>query len=179
MTRFLCRFDRWVDRLTDAACNSLLLATTLVVLYSVLMRYVFSNPPFWSDVVSTFGNVGMILLGLSISVRHRELIAMQALYEKISPRLALFLDATWNLVILVFAAHFTWHGLMAARKIPGFYWELGMMPQSYPMMVVPVAGLLLIIACVGVVAKDIVRLCNPSRVAESEGGLTPHDNQNE
>lgn len=158
MAAILRRIDHFLDRVTDTVCNLLLLGTTLVVLYSVVMRYVFANPPFWSDIVSTFGNVGMILLGLSISVRHRELIAMQALYEKISPLLALILDSLWNVVILVFAVHFTYHGFEAAQKLPGFYWELDMMPQSYPMMILPIAGVLLIVACLSVVVRDVIRM---------------------
>ncbi len=153
--------EEWIDRATDAICNLLLLATTLVVLYSVVMRYVFSNPPFWTDVLSTFGNVGFILLGLGISVRHRELIAMQALYEKIPRRWSQVLDTLWNTIILVFAVHFTYHGFLAAQKIPGFYWELGMMPQRYPMMIVPISGALLVIACAGVVVRDLLRLARP------------------
>lgn len=168
--KFLDRIERFLDRVTDVSCNLLLLGTVLVVLYSVVMRYVFANPPFWSDVLSTFGNVGVILLGLSISVRYRELIAMQALYEKISPRLSLMLDAVWNAVILVFAVHFTYHGFLAAQKIPGFYWELGMLPQKYPMMIVPISGSLLVVACAGVVIRDVLRLVSPRTEPRSHDG---------
>lgn len=154
----LRRADRWAEILTDWACTMLLLTLTLVILYSVVMRYVFSQPPFWSDIVSMFGNVGMIMLGLSLTVRNRELIAMRAVYEKISPLLGLLLDTFWNSLILIFAVIFTWYGLLAALAVPGFYWELGMLPQKYPMLIVPVAGALLIVACTGILVQDIDRL---------------------
>jgi TRAP-type C4-dicarboxylate transport system permease small subunit len=152
------KIDNGVAWLTDAICNLVLLVLTLVVLYSVVLRYVFADPPFWSDVVSTFANVGMILLGLSITVRERELIAMQAIYEKLSPLLAVTFDAFWNLLILAFSVVFTIYGFQAAAKVPGFYWELGMMPQSYPMMIVPVSGVLLVIACSGILVRDAIRI---------------------
>ncbi len=167
MIYLLQRIEHGVAWLTDAICNLVLLALTLVVLYSVVLRYVFANPPFWSDVVSTFANVGMILLGLSITVRERELIAMQAIYEKVSPLLAVVFDAFWNLLIMVFSVVFTIYGFKAAAKVPGFYWELGMMPQSYPMMIVPVSGVLLIIACSGVLVRDAIRIHSVWRARRS------------
>jgi TRAP-type C4-dicarboxylate transport system permease small subunit len=158
MGALLKRIDDGLARFTDAVCVFLLTALTLVVIYSVVLRYIFSQPPFWSDVVSTFGNVGMILLGLSITVRGRELIAMQALYEKVSPLLAVVLDACWNVLILVFSMVFTIYGYQAAVNIPGFYWELAMMPHSYPMMIVPISGVLLVVACLGILVQDVIRI---------------------
>ena len=81
------------------------------------------TPPFWSDRISIFANMGMILFGLSLTVRGRDLIAMQALYEKVSPAFALMLDATWNAVILVFSVIFAWYGVEAAVNMPGQYWD--------------------------------------------------------
>lgn len=157
LKRFLIQADRVIEVVTDEAASLLLLMLTIVILYSVVMRYVFSQPPFWSDVVSVFGNVAMILLGLSLTVRGRELIAMQALYEKISPLLALILDTGWNALILVFSVIFTWYGLEAAMAVPGFYWELGMLPQKYPMMILPISGVLLVLASTSILLRDIRR----------------------
>jgi TRAP-type C4-dicarboxylate transport system permease small subunit len=168
----LRRVDRLVDVVTDWVSSLLLLMLTLVILYSVVMRYVFSQPPFWSDIVSMFANVAMILIGLSLTVRGRDLIAMQAIYEKISPALALSLDATWNALILMFAIVFTWYGFEAATQVPGFYWELGMLPQKYPMMIVPISGVLLIIASFGILIKDIRRFVDSKQRADQEGGIS-------
>jgi TRAP-type C4-dicarboxylate transport system permease small subunit len=119
----IARFDYYIGRVTDHVTSLLLVTIVLVVLYSVLMRYVFNHPPFWSDRLSIFANIGMILLGLSLTVRHGDLIAMQALYEKISPMFALMLDALWNFVILAFSMVYAWYGLEAALIMPGQYWD--------------------------------------------------------
>ncbi len=157
MKSLLHTIDHGLERLSDHLTSLLLLTIAVVVLYSVLMRYVFLQPPFWTDVISMFANMGMILIGLSITVRSRELIAMQALYESISPRFALILDAFWNFVILIFSMIYTWFGLEAALNIPGFYWELGGLEQKYPAMIMPISGVLLIIASTGVLVQDLKR----------------------
>lgn len=123
MKRIIVKMDHALGRFTDHFTSLLLLMIVLVVLYSVLMRYVFDHPPFWSDRISIFANVGMILCGLSLTVRSGDLIAMQALYEKISPAFALYLDTTWNAIILIFSLVYTWYGLEAAINMPGQYWD--------------------------------------------------------
>ena len=111
---------RWLSRQLTSA---FLLLIVLVVLYSVLLRYVFDAPPFWSDRIGVFANMAMVLIGLGITVRNRELIAMQGLYEKISKTFALALETLWNVVILAFALMFTWYGAEAAANMPGQYWD--------------------------------------------------------
>lgn len=123
MKKAIIKIDDALGRVTDHVTSLLLLIIVLVVLYSVVMRYIFDHPPFWSDRISIFANIGMILLGLSLTVRNGDLISMQALYEKISPMFALVLDATWNAIILVFSVIFAWYGLEAAITMPGQYWD--------------------------------------------------------
>lgn len=123
MTDALKRIDQAIGWLSRQLTNTFLLLIVLVVLYSVLLRYVFDAPPFWSDRIGVFANMAMVLFGLSITVRNRELIAMQGLYEKISKRSALALETMWNVVILVFAVMFTWYGADAAANMPGQYWD--------------------------------------------------------
>ena len=123
MTDTLKHIDQAIGWLSRQLTNTFLLLIVLVVLYSVLLRHVFDAPPFWSDRIGVFANMAMVLIGLSITVRNRELIAMQGLYEKISKRFALALETMWNVVILGFALMFTWYGADAAVNMPGQYWD--------------------------------------------------------
>lgn len=190
------RIDRAIAWLSDLAATLLLGLLVLVVLYNVLMRYGFNEPPFWTDRVGTSANMAMVLIGLSLAVRHRDLIAMQAFYQQISPRLALILDAVWNAIILGFSVIFVWHGTIAAVNMPGMYWDFqafcvnvslgppdsswlvsvirlfedliafiisplcveGAVPQRYMAMLMPIAGVLLVISSLGVVLEDIRRI---------------------
>jgi TRAP-type C4-dicarboxylate transport system permease small subunit len=123
MTEILKRIDRAIAWLSRQITSAFLLLIVLMVLYSVLLRYVFDAPPFWTDRIGVFANMAMVLIGISITVRNRELIAMQGLYEKISKNFALGLETMWNVVILIFALMFTWYGADAAVNMPGQYWD--------------------------------------------------------
>ncbi len=196
MKSIISRLDNALGRLTDYLTSLLLLTIVFVVLYSVVMRYLFDHPPFWADRISIFANIGMILLGFSLTVRNGDLIAMQALYEKVSPMFALVLDATWNAIILIFSIIFAWYGLEAAITMPGQYWDFmdfcidmnnvgdnenflyrtlilveevvgyavqpfcvdGAIPQKYLAILMPIAGVLLVIASAGVIVRDFRKI---------------------
>lgn len=188
--------DRWIGIISEQLGRLIMLLLVIVVLYNVLMRYGFNAPPFWSDRVGTTANMAMVLLGISLTIRNRDLIAMQALYTIIPPRAGLLLDALWNMVILGFSAMFAWYGYQAAVAMPGQYWDFqsfcidlgmggeeegvlltifklfedlvgllvqpfcvdGAVPQRFMAMLMPISGVLLFIASLGVIIEDIRKI---------------------
>ncbi len=197
MTEILTRIDRAIAWLSRQITSAFLLLIVLMVLYSVLLRYVFDAPPFWTDRIGVFANMAMVLIGISITVRNRELIAMQGLYEKISKNFALGLETMWNVVILIFALMFTWYGADAAANMPGQYWDFqefcidlsfgdeeapgpllaaikfaesvigamvrpfcvdGAVPQRYLAMLMPISGVLIVLASLAVLIEDIRKI---------------------
>ena len=209
MAEILKRMDWAIAWLSSQITSAFLLLIVLVVLYSVLLRYVFDAPPFWSDRIGVFANMAMVLIGLSITVRNRELIAMQGLYEKISKNFALGLETMWNVVILIFALMFTWYGADAAANMPGQYWDFqefcidlsfgdeeapgplltaiklvesvigamvrplcvdGAVPQRYLAMLMPISGVLIVLASVAVLIEDIRKISASRKKGDASPG---------
>ncbi len=209
MTEILKRMDRAIAWLSRQITSAFLLLIVLMVLYSVLLRYVFDAPPFWTDRIGVFANMAMILIGISITVRNRELIAMQGLYEKISKNFALGLETMWNVVILIFALMFTWYGADAAANMPGQYWDFqefcidlsfgdeeapgpllaaikfaesvigamvrpfcidGAVPQRYLAMLMPISGVLIVLASLAVLIEDIRKISASRKKGDASPG---------
>lgn len=209
MTEILKRIDRAIAWLSRQITSAFLLLIVLMVLYSVLLRYVFDAPPFWTDRIGVFANMAMVLIGISITVRNRELIAMQGLYEKISKNFALGLETMWNVVILIFALMFTWYGADAAANMPGQYWDFqefcidlsfgdeeapgpllaaikfaesvigamvrpfcvdGAVPQKYLAMLMPISGVLIVLASLAVLIEDIRKISASRKKGDSGPG---------
>lgn len=209
MTEILKRMDRAIAWLSRQITSAFLLLIVLMVLYSVLLRYVFDAPPFWTDRIGVFANMAMVLIGISITVRNRELIAMQGLYEKISKNFALGLETMWNVVILIFALMFTWYGADAAANMPGQYWDFqefcidlsfgdeeapgpllaaiklvesvigamvrpfcvdGAVPQRYLAMLMPISGVLIVLASLAVLIEDIRKISASRKKGDSSPG---------
>jgi TRAP-type C4-dicarboxylate transport system permease small subunit len=136
------------------SCTLLALMVAFTV-YTVVMRYVFKNPPFWGDTVALFCNIWLVLVAYALAVRDREDIATEAVYVYLSPRVISALRLMWQIMTFVFGAFLIWFGLDAALSVPGRYWELGGLPKQAPMMVLPLCGLLVTLATAANIVEGI------------------------
>jgi TRAP-type C4-dicarboxylate transport system permease small subunit len=170
-------FERAVDGIgmcVRVLCAVLLAAMVLFTVYTIVMRYVFHNPPFWGDTVSMFCNIWVTMFGYSLAVRDREDIALRGFYNLIPARAAFLLEMTWTLMVLLFGIFLAWFGWVAVREVPGMFWELGGLKKSYPMLVMPLAGVLVALAASKVLIEDTQVLAGrrPHRGAAA-GGQEP------
>ncbi|MEZ5649681.1 MAG: TRAP transporter small permease subunit [Burkholderiaceae bacterium] len=147
--RFLSALgDIILRRLLPALCATMLALMVVFVAYTVVMRTVFLAPPFWGDTLTTFANVWMVMLGFALAVRERSNIAMEAVHQFLSPRARRLLWQLWTALFGIVGLLMLWPGYQAASRILGAYWELGNMPKSVPMMILPIAGALVILGAV-------------------------------
>ena len=151
------RVDSVVRVLIEWICAILILLTVCFTVYTIVMRYVFLDPPFWGDTVALFTNIWMVLLALALSVRSRDQIAMQALYTRISPSFAFGLEVLWTSIILLFGIFLIIVGGQAAALVPGQFWELGELPKTYPMLILPISGVLVTLAALAILVEDWIR----------------------
>lgn len=150
--------DSLAKRIVRWTCAVLLLLMVGFTAYTVTMRYVFLDPPFWGDTLTMFANVGLVMFAFVVAAWENDHIAMQGFYALISPVKAALLDMIWNLVIVAFGLFLAWYGFEAAMDVPGQFWELGGLPKKYPMLIMPAAGLLTAFAGSLVVVKAARKL---------------------
>ena len=91
MQLFLDKFDRFVHRVLEAMCSFFLALMVGFTIYTVVMRYVFANPPVWGDLLTVLSNIWLMFIALSLTARDNEHIALNLIYEKLPHRLALFI----------------------------------------------------------------------------------------
>ena len=94
--------DFVILRALPVICGFMLVLMVVFIAYTVVMRTVFLNPPFWGDTLALFANVWMVFLGLIIAVRERSNIAMEALYQMIPARYGRLFRKLWALVFAGF-----------------------------------------------------------------------------
>ena len=150
---------RIIDRAVRLAimwisCTLLVLMVAFTV-YTVVMRYVFKDPPFWGDTVSLFCNIWLVLIAYPLAVRDREDIASEAIYVFLPARAVWGLRLMWQIMTLGFALYLIWFGLDAALNVPGQFWELGGLPKTVPMMALPLCGTLVALLTASNIIEDI------------------------
>ena len=150
--------DRWGRIIIQTFCGVMLLLMIAFTNYTVVMRYVFLNPPFWADTVSLFANIWLVFTAVAISIRARSQIAMTALYDWLPKGWGFGFDLLWSTCTFLFGLFLAYYGWITAVETPGEFWELNQFPKMYPLMILPLAGVLITLSSLSVVIEDVVRL---------------------
>jgi TRAP-type C4-dicarboxylate transport system permease small subunit len=137
-------------------CCTLLVLMVAFTVYTVVMRYVFKDPPFWGDTVSLFCNIWLVLIAYSLAVRDREDISSEAIYMFLPARAVSRLRSAWQIMTFAFAVYLIWFGLDAALNVPGQFWELGGLPKTVPMLALPLCGTLVALVTASNLAEDML-----------------------
>ena len=137
MKRFLDGYHRLLTWLMVATVAILIVPVTL----QVVSRYTALIPPWiWTEELSRFLFIWMIMLGAMIAVREGTHFVVDVLPE-LRPRPAAALQMVANAFVLVFALVFVWWGIQFVR----FGWdqtsELAELPMVFIFIAWPLAGL--------------------------------------
>jgi len=123
-------------------------AMVCIVIAGVFARYVFSMPLAWSEEVSKFLMIWMVLIGMSIVTRHRENLGVTFLVEKFPLWLQRITKLASDSLVMWFLVVLAVEGLKMATKA-----KLQVAPSLgitmyYPLLSIPVGAALTIIQLV-------------------------------
>jgi len=163
--------DLALHRALAGVCGLMLVLMVAFTGYTVVMRGVFDDPPFWGDTLTLFANIWFVMLAFPITIRERSSIAMTAIYRFLPGRAVRILTMFWDLLFLLIGLLLLVYGYQVASRIPGAYWELDNLPKSVPLMILPITGLLAAIAALLVLREDFAALRGRGRrsVTGNEG----------
>ena len=136
MKKLLDGYHRLLTRLMAATVAILIVPVTL----QVVSRYTALIPSWiWTEELSRFLFIWMVMLGAMIGVRERTHFVVDVL-PGLPPRANALLEIVTNLFVLVLALVFVWWGIQFVR----FGWdqtsELAELPMVYIFIAWPVAG---------------------------------------
>lgn len=164
--------DRAVKRTLSALCAVLLFLMVAFTVYTVVMRYVFENPPLWGDLLSVLCNIWLVFIALALTVRDRDHIALDLIYSWLPIKVAFVIQQFWAVVIFGLGVVMIIYGLEAVATMRTRYWEMwyftwedggfvykaNSMPKKYAISIVPISGFLVSIAALLSIFEDSLRL---------------------
>ena len=156
MWQFLNDCDRFIHRVLEAVCSLFLALMVGFTLYTVLMRYVFANPPVWGDLLTVLSNIWLMFIALALTARDNEHIALNLIYEKLPNRISLYIRQFWKVMIMIIGIVLMIYGVELVEGMRGKYWEMwyfeisfqgiefkeNYMPKKYAVAILPLAGFL-------------------------------------
>ncbi len=164
--------DNAVKKVLTAFCAVLLLLMVVFTVYSVVMRYVFENPPVWGDLLTVLSNIWLVFLALALTVRDKDHIALDLIYTRLPLKAAFGVQQFWSLIIFGLGLVMIVYGMEAVSTMGGKYWEMGYfawedsgivfkpnyMPKKYAITIVPISGFLVSLAALASIFEDSLRL---------------------
>ncbi|MCY3768809.1 MAG: TRAP transporter small permease [Gammaproteobacteria bacterium] len=147
----------------------LLLMMVVFTVYTVVMRYVFENPPVWGDLLTVLSNIWLVFIALVITVREKEHIALNLIYSRLPSSAAFAVQQLWTGVIFLLGIVICIYGWEVVSKMGGKYWEMwhfawedgwfvfkpNYMPKKYAVMILPITGALVSLAALVAVIEDV------------------------
>lgn len=164
--------DQAVKKTLTAFCAVFLCAMVAFTVYSVVMRYVFKDPPIWGDLLTVLSNIWLVFFALALTVRDKDHIALDMIYNWLPLKAAFLVQQFWTAVIFCIGIVMIVWGIEAVQTMGGKYWEMwyfawedggivfkpNYMPKKYAIAIVPISGFLVCVAAVASIIEDSLRL---------------------
>ena len=127
-----------------------------VIFYAVVMRYIFHRPPAWSEELSRFTFIWMIMLGAVLVTREQSHIQITFVLDLLPKKLRFFLSNFVRLLMFAFCWVMIQEGLeiypiVAEASSPSFGISMGWLYLS-----IPVGGILMGIYILETIVKSII-----------------------
>lgn len=148
----------WIGRGVGALAQGAMALSALGVLvslglivYSVVLRYVFNQPPVWVDDVVSFLLVGIVMLAAAHTLRTGEHIGVDILTERLGPRGQRWAQA-WGMlgvsIVSVILIVNGWNTAMFARMLGILTSGEVEVPLYWLQLLLPLGGLLMLLVAV-------------------------------
>ncbi len=162
----------------------LLLMMVVFTVYTVIMRYVFENPPVWGDLLTVLSNIWLVFIALVITVRENQHIALNLIYSRLPNSVAFAVQQLWTGVIFLLGIVICIYGWEVVSKMGGKYWEMwhfawedgwfvfkpNYMPKKYAVLILPITGVMVSLAALIAAIEDAVRLRRGTFVVAGDTG---------
>jgi len=138
-------------------CRIFVAAIVAIIFYSVIMRYVFLRPPAWSEELSRFIFIWIIMLGAILVTREQSHSEFVIFVDLLPKRLKLVLLTMIRLLMIIFCWVMVQQGvriypIVSEASSPTFGISMGWLYLS-----IPVGGLLMGICILENIVKSFVK----------------------
>lgn len=124
----------------------LLMTVMLVVMNSlVVTRYFFSYSPSWTEEVTRFSMIWMVMLGAGVLALFDDHIALTLVVDKLSRRKRQWQQLLVHCFVLAIAVLIAWEGFKFAFGLSGVITPALQMSMIYPALAVPIGAVLIAI----------------------------------
>ena len=150
MKHIFLTFERWCTATALFTACAMLLISSSLGMFQILMRFVFEQPAEWTEVLIRFSLIWMVFLGIPSAFRQGAMVSVDVLHRWAPPRMKRVLDWVVALAALTLIAIVIWWGWdytqrggvqsMAGLESVSMFWAY---------LAMPVGGLFCVVSIIG------------------------------
>lgn len=151
------KFINGMNKVLDVMTVTFMMAMVGVVFYQVIMRQIFERPPIWGEEMSVTFMIWFVFLGIILGLHENLHIGITMFVKKLPKKAQFAIEILVNLLIMVYAIILLVYGYIYASNIFAFGNRLTAtgLPAAIHYIVVPIAGVLLILVLIGKIAEHV------------------------
>lgn len=136
-----------INRIIEKICIALLCIILLSILLSVIFRYVFLLPLFWTDEISRMAFIWLVFLGSVLAVEQKRNFTVTFIYDKLSTlsntkinKIIIFVK---YFVIIIFLLYLFCEGILFYLKTGGVITAGLGIPINFFYLIIPISAILI------------------------------------
>mgnify|MGYP001194436552 CR=1 FL=1 len=129
----------FIERVVTFVTNTLMALNIILIIISVILRYIFHDPIVWSEELAKFILVWTVFLAASNSIRHWDNMRVTLILDRLSSKTLMIADTAIKLTAFGFISFLF---VLSLQAIPNV-WHREMAPALGISMVVPELGLII------------------------------------
>ena len=101
MKAFIHRLSKILDKISGVVCAAVLAGLCVIIVYSVIMRFIFNSPVQWQYELTLVGLCWAIFIGMPMTFHKQEHLRLTFVTDKLSPK-------AWRIVCSFSIIKSTW-----------------------------------------------------------------------
>jgi len=106
------KIGRFFGNMDSVLSCMALVVLILSVAYGVAMRYLFGDPPVWTNELAAIAFTWLVFLGTSVAFRRKMHIGIDLLVKQIPGKIRWYVELAAHLVLIVFFGYMVVYGLI-------------------------------------------------------------------
>lgn len=102
MKAFIHKLSKFLDTISGAVCATILAGLCLIIVYSVIMRFIFNNPVTWQYELTLVGLCWAIFIGMPMTFHKQEHLRLTFVSDKLSPKAWTIYMGVIDLLLIAF-----------------------------------------------------------------------------
>ena len=148
-----------MNKALDVIIVILMLSMVGVVIYQVIMRQIFENPPMWGEQIAVLLMIWFVFLGIVLGLEEGLHIGITLLVSRLPKKAAYIVEIIVNVLILVLATLFILFGAehVATLLRTGAVMPVTGLPNAIFYLPIALTGALMVLVTLGKIAEQIIQ----------------------